>query len=76
MQAKDNVIFLKEGEDVTKFDRLQESRLKELLKYQEDSTAYDFDDQKTLIDTLSPNLCDKQIKLLTVYFLLCVEILN
>lgn len=68
MQAKDNVIFLKEGEDVTKFDRLQESRLKELLKYQEDSSAFDSDEQITLLKNMPPDLSDKQIKLVQGFF--------
>ena len=41
MEAKSNVIVLDEGEDLTKLDGLADSSLKELLKYQGDSSAFD-----------------------------------
>ena len=43
MQAKNNIIVLDEGEDVKKLDGLVDSSLKELLKYQGDSSAFDSD---------------------------------
>ena len=49
MQAAENVIVLNEGEDVTKLDGLQDSTLKELLKYQGDSSAFDIDDENAIL---------------------------
>ena len=43
MQANNNVIVLDEGEDLTKLDGLADTSLKELLKYQGDSSAFDSD---------------------------------
>ena len=63
MQSKNNVIVLDEGEDVTKLDGLADSRLKELLNYQGDSSAFDSDEQKALLKNMPPDLSDKQRKL-------------
>ena len=41
MQAESNVIVLNEGEDLKKLEGLQDGSLKELLKYQGDSSAFD-----------------------------------
>ena len=64
MQAAENVIVLNEGEDVTKLDGLQDSTLKELLKYQGDSSAFDIDDEKAILENLPTRLSVQQIKLL------------
>jgi hypothetical protein len=42
--------------------------LKELLKYQEDSSAFDSDEQITLLKNMPPDLSDKQIKLVQGFF--------
>jgi hypothetical protein len=48
MQAESNVIVLNEGEDLKKLEGLQNSSLKDILKYQGDSSAFDSDDQKAI----------------------------
>ena len=63
MQAANNVIVLNEGEDVTKLDGLHDSTLKDLLKYQGDSSAFDIDYQKAILENLPPGLSIKQMKL-------------
>lgn len=68
MQAKNNVIVLNENEDVNKLDDLMDSSLKELLQYQEDSSAFDSDDQKAVLKNLPPDLSVKQIKLVEGFF--------
>jgi hypothetical protein len=44
MQARNNVVFLNEGEDLKKLDYFSKISLKELLKFQGDSSAFDSDD--------------------------------
>ena len=68
MQAAENVIVLNEGEDVTKLDGLQDSTLKELLKYQGDSSAFDIDDEKAILENLPTRLSVQQMKLLQGLF--------
>ena len=58
MQARNNVIILNEGEDLRKLDDLSNSTLKELLKYQGDSSAFDSDDKKALLENLPQDLSD------------------
>ena len=59
MQAKNNVIVLDEGEDVTQLDGLADSSLKELLNYQGDSSAFDSDEQTALLKNMPIDLSDK-----------------
>jgi hypothetical protein len=68
MEAKNNVIVLDKGEDVAKLDGLADNSLKELLKYQGDSSAFDSDDQKALLKNMPPDLSDKQRKLVEGLF--------
>ena len=63
MQAASNVIFLKDGEDVMKLEDLQNSTLKELLTYQGDSSNFDIDEQKAVLENIPPDLSDKNLKL-------------
>ena len=57
------MIVLNVGEDLKKLEGLQDSSLKELLKYQGDSSAFDSDDQKVMFENIPPVLSDKQMKL-------------
>lgn len=68
MQAQSNVIVLNDGEDVDKLDDMAGNSLKELLKYQGDSSAFDSDDQKSVLKTLPPDLSAEQLKLLEGLF--------
>ena len=63
MQAESNVIVLNEGEDLKQLEDLQDGSLKELLKYQGDSSAFDSDDQKVMLENMPPVLSGLQIKL-------------
>ena len=56
MQAESNVIVLNEGEDLKKLESLQDSSLKELLKYQGFSSAFDSDDQKAMFEKIPLNI--------------------
>ena len=58
------MIVLNVGEDLKKLEGLQDSSLKELLKYQGDSSAFDSDDQKVMFENMPPVLSDKQMKLI------------
>ena len=68
MQAKNNVIILNEGEDVKKLDDLKNSSLNEILSYQGDSSAFDSEDQKKLLDNMPSDLSEQQLKLLEGFF--------
>ena len=68
MQATSNVIFLKDGEDVKKLEDLQNSTLKELLTYQGDSSNFDIDEQKAVLENIPPDLSDKNLKLVKGLF--------
>ena len=62
------MIVLNDGENLKKLEGLQDGSLKELLKYQGDSSAFDSDEQKTMLDTMPPDLSDLQIKLVEGFF--------
>ena len=68
MQAASNVIFLKDGEDVKKLEDLQNSTLKELLTYQGDSSNFNIDSQKAVLENIPPDLSDKNLKLVNGLF--------
>ena len=68
MQAASNGIFLKDGEDVKKLEDLQNSTLKELLTYQGDSSNFDIDEQKAVLENIPPDLSDKNLKLFNGFF--------
>ena len=57
------MIVLNEGEDLKQLEELQDSSLKEILKYQGDSSAFDSDDQKVMLENMPPVLSGLQIKL-------------
>ena len=68
MKAASNVVILCKGEDITKLEDLQNSKLKEILKYQEDSSAFDSDDQKAILENMPKDLSAKQKKLVKGFF--------
>ena len=68
MQAKNNVIILNEGEDLKKLDDLKNSSLNEILSYQGDSSAFDSEDQKKLLDNMPLDLSEQQLLLLEGFF--------
>ena len=68
MKAASNVVILCKGEDITKLEDFQNSKLKEILKYQEDSSAFDSDDQKAILENMPKDLSAKQKKLVKGLF--------
>ena len=59
---------MNEGEDLKKLEGLQDGSLKELLKYQGDSSAFDSDGQKAMFENMPPVLSNKQMKLVEGFF--------